>query len=157
MNSNLLDTIRDAIAPMTNEMKLNICDIEYVKEGKDYFLRVILEDEDGFIDLDTCASASELISKKLDELDLIDNEYFLEVCSPGAEKPIKNKEEMTNAIGKHVYLELKNEVKGLKEFTGDLLNFENNIILLEYRDKAVTRKVELDYENIKKARLAVKF
>ena len=88
--------------------------------------------------------------------DWISFEYFLEVCSPGAERELRNAEEIRGALGKHVCVRLKSPVKSMMEITGDLLEMNETTLTLSYRDKAVTRKAQVELDQIEKIRLAVK-
>ena len=111
--------------------------------------------EDGSMDLDTCALVSEQISEILDKEDPIKEEYTLEVCSPGAEREIKNLDEIKQ--GMYVYVRLRHPFKKMLEFTGEILDVNENIVHLSYRDKAAVRKAEFTKEDIDFIRLAVKF
>ncbi len=72
-------------------MQLELVEIEYVKEGKNWFLRLFIDKENG-VDIEECGIVSEKLSEKLDEIDPIPHNYFLEVSSPGAERPLKKEE-----------------------------------------------------------------
>ena len=91
--SKVIDTVSQLVTPIVDEMGLELVDIEYVKEGKDWFLRVFIDKPAG-IDIEECGLVSEKLSEKLDELDPITHNYFLEVSSPGAERPLKQLEKM---------------------------------------------------------------
>ena len=78
-------------------------DIEYVKEGSNWFLRVYA-DKEGGIDIDDCGRISEYLSVQLDEKDPIADAYFLEVSSPGAERPLKKTQDYYKAVGIVMYL-----------------------------------------------------
>ena len=112
--------------------------------------------KDGSMDIDTCAAQSEKISTMLDEMDMIASEYFLEVCSPGAERELKSEEQIRDAIGEFVYVKLKNPRAGMDEIKGTLTAFENNTVYLDYMAKAVKKKAEIEMDNIALIRLSVK-
>ncbi|WP_233511853.1 hypothetical protein [Absiella sp. AM54-8XD] len=99
---------------------------------------------------------SEKISECLDEADLISAEYFLEVCSPGAERELKDEAQIKAAIGEYVYVKLRNPKAGMDEVKGYLKSMEENEVLIEYMDKAVKRKVSIELDNISLIRLSVK-
>ena len=113
-------TVEEMIQPYLNEQGFELVDIEYVKEGSNWFLRVYV-DKEGGIDIDDCVLISEKLSAKLDENDPIPTVYFLEVSSPGAERPLKKAEDVTKAVGKNVFVTTYEPVNGLKEFEGKLL------------------------------------
>lgn len=93
--TNIKSTVEEMIQPYLNEQGFELVDIEYVKEGSNWFLRVYV-DKEGGIDIDDCVLISEKLSAKLDENDPIPTIYFLEVSSPGAERPLKNLRTLPN-------------------------------------------------------------
>ena len=135
---------------------LSLVDIEYVKEGKDWFLRVFIDKAAG-IDIEECGLVSEKLSEKLDELDPITHNYFLEVSSPGAERPLKKKQDFEKAIGKNVYIKTYEPLNGEKEFEGVLVAFDGANVTLEIKIKTRKTRVKIPYEKIANARLAVTF
>ena len=84
----LLESIKNMVLPFIEQHDCYLDDIEYVKDGNDMYLRIYIEKNEGYLDMDTCVAVSELISDKLDEVDPIKEEYILEVSSPGIEKPL---------------------------------------------------------------------
>ena len=119
--------------------------------GKENTLEVSIMKKDGTMDL---ADISEKISQILDEKDPINEEYTLEVCSPGAERQIKDLAELH--IGQYVYVRLKEPFKNMTELTGEIIDAEGSTVTLQYRDKAATKKAVFDRSNIEYARMAVR-
>ena len=76
----MVEKIRKAIEPLIEENNYRVDEVEYVKEGSQNFLRVII-DKDGIIDVEDCVKVFRLIDPVLDEIDLIDESYILDVCS----------------------------------------------------------------------------
>jgi len=150
----MLQEVKNLLEPILEERKLTLDDMEYVKEGKDNFLRIYI-DKDGGVDLTECSIVSERLSEKLDEHDPIDGAYFLEVSSPGAEKPLKTPEDFKNNINKNIYVTLYVHIDGEKEYEGILKDFSNNIATIDYQHKHRRKQVEIPYDKIAKARLAV--
>ena len=130
---------------------------EIVWRADEHTLEISITRNDGSIDLDTCALVSDKISEVLDREDPIQCEYTLDVCSPGAEREIKDLGELDGMQGAYVYVELKEAVKGMTEVTGEIVSVENGVVVLSYRDKAVVRKMEFTKDNIAFIRMAVKF
>jgi len=130
----------------------------FVKEGKNWFLRFYL-DKPGGIDLDDCAFMSEKFSEILDaqDPDPIPQAYFLEVSSPGAERPLRNEEELKAAIGSYVHLSFYQNVEGEKFLEGTLLSVDEETVTLKVQIKTRTKEITIDRKNIAKARLAIKF
>ena len=148
--------LKELIAPLVAEDGIELYDVEWHTEGKMRILQVSIMKKDGSMDIDTCAEQSEKISAMLDEKDLISSEYFLEVCSPGAERELRNEQQIKDAVGEYVYVKLKNPKAGMNDVKGTLLAFENNTVFIEYMAKAVKKKAEIELENIALIRLSVK-
>ena len=153
----LIQQISDMIKPILNEAQCYEDEIVYEKENNEWYLRIFIEKINGSLDMETCVSVSEQISAKLDESDPIKGEYYLEVSSPGAEKPLKNLEQVSHSIGKYVYIKLAMPMAGIDEVYGTILEVNDQVILLEYLVKNIKKRIEIDYDRIKFIRLAVKF
>lgn len=144
------------VTPILTEMELELVDIEYVKEGKNWFLRVYIDSDEG-VDIEDCGKVSEQLSERLDEYDPIPQAYFLEVSSPGVERPLKNKEQLKSAVGKQVHLTTYAPIDREKVFEGKLLTFVNDEATVEYRVKHRLQQSQIPYDMIASARLAVTF
>ena len=153
----MLEKIKQLIQPILNDHDVYLDDIEYVKEKNEWYLRIFIEKNNGHLDMDTCVAVSEAISDMLDQEDLIEDEYFLEVSSPGAEKPLKTLEKVQQSIGEYVYIQFKNPTQGMNEVYGTILNVEGTQIELQYMVKNIKKKCNIDYNDIAFIRLAVKF
>ncbi|GIO29961.1 MULTISPECIES: ribosome maturation factor RimP [Paenibacillus] len=144
--------VEEMVQPYLDEHNFELVDVEYVKEGSNYFLRVYV-DKEGGIDIDDCGMISEYLSQKLDENDPIPTAYFLEVSSPGAERPLKKSEDVAKAVGKDVFVTVYEAVDGQKEFEGRLLSFENDELVISVGKKQHT----IPYAKVASARLAIIF
>lgn len=153
----LLDHIKEIILPLIEQNDCYLDDIEYVKDKNDMYLRIFIEKNNGHLDMDTCVTVSELISEKLDETDPIKDEYYLEVSSPGIEKPLKTFQQVEKAVGEYVYAKFKNPKSGLHEVEGYLKAVNGQELEFEYLVKNIKKHIVIDYDNIKFIRLAVKF
>ena len=114
-------------------------DVEYVKEGKDYYLRIYIDSEKG-ITLDDCELVSNNITDMLDEKDIIKDQYFLEVSSPGVERVLKKDKHLKSNLGAKVQIKLFKPIDGNKQFTGILKDFDNESIIIE--EDSQTKKIE---------------
>ena len=150
------ERIKEMFEPILQQMDVRLYDLVYHTSGKEKILEVSIMKQDGSMDLDTCAAVSERLSEVLDENDPIAEEYTLEVCSPGAEREIRDLGELDDMAGEYVYVRLKEPFKKMLEITGEIQNVENDVITLEYRDKAARRKAEFTKDNIDYIRLAVR-
>ena len=150
-----LEKIREGIEPILLQHQVQLYELNLEKAKKNPTLIVSIMFADGSMDLDTCATVSEQISILLDDMDFIDGEYTLEVCSPGVERVLRTFEEIHTVVSKSVYIQFKEKVKDKMEIQGTLISYEDKVLTISYRDKAATRKLELSEDNIYFIRLAV--
>jgi len=154
--SKVTGIVEEMVNPILEDLSLELVDIEYVKEGPNYFLRVFIDKDNG-VDIDECAAVSEKLSEKLDEVDPIPENYFLEVSSPGAERPLKKEKDFQKAIGKNVHIKTYEPIDNEKTFEGILTGFDGNVVTVEVKIKTRKKTIEIPYEKVAKARLAVSF
>ncbi|AOH54323.1 ribosome maturation factor RimP [Peribacillus muralis] len=156
MSKKVTEVVEELALPILEELQLELVEVEYVKEGKSWFLRVYIDKETG-VDIDDCGNVSEKLSEKLDEVDPIPQNYFLEVSSPGAERPLKKEKDFLNAIGKNVYIKTYEPILDEKEFEGILTSYDGNEVTLEVRIKTRKKTIVIPFEKVAKARLAITF
>jgi ribosome maturation factor RimP len=154
--SKVIQMTEEAVSPILADMNLELVDIEFVKEGKNWFLRVFIDSNDG-VDIEECGKVSEKLSEKLDSVDPIEHPYFLEVSSPGAERPLKNQTDIKNAIGKQVNVKTYEPIEGEKVFEGKLTSFDGKELSIDVKIKNKVKTFTIPYEKVAKARLAVVF
>ena len=119
-------------------------DVQYAKEGKDYFLRIFIENSNGEISLEDCEKVNNEIEELLDTADYIKEQYFLEVSSTGVEKIIRKEKHLQENIDEYITVKLFKPVNNNKEFIGVLKKFDNDAIYLDIEGKIV----ELERKNI---------
>lgn len=117
--------------------EIELVDIEYVKEGPFKYLKVYIDKPDG-ITVDDTADVSRMLNKKLDEIDLIKEQYFLEVSSPGVERPFKKEADFLNNIGNVVEAKLYKPIDGKKSVNGILTEKNENNIVIKSGDDILT-------------------
>ncbi|MBT2642577.1 ribosome maturation factor RimP [Bacillus sp. ISL-41] len=154
--SKVTEVVEELVTPILNENELELVDIEYVKEGKNWFLRVYIDKDNG-IDIEECGIVSERLSEKLDAIDPIPHNYFLEVSSPGAERPLKKEKDYQKAIGKNVFIKTYEPIDGEKAFEGVLTDYNGETITVEVKIKTRKKTVVIPFDKIASARLAVTF
>jgi len=156
--SRVVDEVRVVVQPIVDEQNLELVDMEFLKEGKNWFLRIYI-DKPGGIDIEECALISEKVSEALDAIDPdpIPQAYFLEVSSPGAERPLKTEADMQNAIGKYVHLSFYQAIGGEKFYEGTLKEIKDESVVLTIRIKTRTKDIEIERKQIANARLAIQF
>lgn len=155
---NTVELVGDIVKPIAEEKGFRVVDIEYVKEGKNWFLRIYI-DKPGGVDLNDCAMFNELVSEQMDarEPDPIPYAYYLEVSSPGAERPLKTEEDFELAVGRYIHVSLFEPVEKNNVYEGTLKELTDDNMVLSVKDKNKTKDVELNRTNISKARLAIEF
>ncbi len=153
----LEEKIQDGIIDIVKNHNMEIDELHYIRRGKENVLEIYVERSDlSSIELDEIVSLSEDISPRLDELDLISDNYCLDVSTSGADKPIKDFKKFPFLIGKYVQIKLINPIKGLNTYEGDLLEATDDKIVVGYKEKTRSLKVEIEIKNINKAKLTVK-
>lgn len=150
------EMVEQLAQPIVEELGLELVDVEYVKEGKEWFLRVFVDSEGG-IDLEACAKVSELLSEKLDEEDPIPDMYFLDISSPGAERPLKKPTDFEKAVGKQIYVKTYEPIENEKQFEGKLTSFDGMTVTLQVKIKTRLKEIQIPYDKVASARLAVTF
>lgn len=154
--SKVTDLVEELVTPILEDMQLELVDIEYVKEGKNWFLRLFIDKDTG-VDIEECGIVSERLSEHLDEIDPIPHNYFLEVSSPGAERPLKKEADFIKSVGKHVHVKTYEPLDGEKTFEGKLTSFNEGTLTIEVKIKTKIKTIEVPLEKVAKARLAVVF
>ena len=156
--SSVVETVTDLVTPILQDHDFYLYDLEFVKEGKSWYLRVYI-DKDGGITLEDCALVSDELSEALDnvEPDPIPQAYFLEVSSPGAERPLKKEEDYQRAIDHYIHISLYQQINGQKVYEGTLTQLSDKEITLDYLDKTRHRQITIDRQKIAQARLVIKF
>ena len=108
------ELVADVVTPLAEARGDELVDVEYVKEKKQYYLRIYVDRRPGGIDIEEIANLSELVSEKLDELDPdpFPEPYILELSSPGLERPIKNEKDWERAKGSYIHVSLYQKIDG---------------------------------------------
>ncbi|MDO5375606.1 MAG: ribosome maturation factor RimP [Staphylococcus rostri] len=152
--SKITEQVEALIQPVLDDLGYELVDVEFTKEGRDHYLRISI-DKPGGVDLNDCTRASEHISEVMDEHDPITQAYYLDVASPGAERPIKKEEDYQKAIGQPVFVSLYAPIEGDKEWLGTLSAVTDETIDMSVKIKARTKVITIPRDKIAKARHAV--
>ncbi len=126
--------------PIAEELGLEIWDIRFLKEGKDWFLRIFI-DKDGGVGINDCEAMSRAIDKPLDDLDPIEQSYSLEVSSPGIERELTRPEHFEKLKGANIKIKLIRPLDGVREFNAILEDSDGKNIVLRLEDG---RAMEID-------------
>lgn len=142
----------ELIMPIMEANNFELVDVEYVKEGSNWYLRFYI-DKEGGISVDDCEVVSRALSDKLDEKDFIDEAYILEVSSPGLGRPLKKPKDFERSIGKEIEIKTYKAINRQKDFEGTLVRYdENQIVILADEEEMV-----FDRSDIALVRLAFEF
>ena len=124
----------ELLLPIAEENGVEIYDVEYVKEGGEWYLRACIDREDG-VNIQDCENVSRKLSDRLDEEDFIEEAYILEVSSPGLGRPLKKDRHLEKSLGKEVELRLYRPQEKQKEFEGILKAYDKDSVTLEIQEE----------------------
>lgn len=141
--------VEDIMAEILSGTEYELVDVEYVKEGRDWYLRIFI-DKAGGIDLDDCQTISEQLSARLDALDIISGAYILEVSSPGIDRILKKDKDFVREAGKVVDVTLYAPLDGKKFFVGELVSRDEEFLHIKDiaplpRDKVALVRLHIDF------------
>ena len=134
----------ELLKPITEEHGVEIYDVEYVKEGSEWYLRAYI-DKPGGVTIDDCENVSRALSAKLDEDDFIEDAYILEVSSPGLGRTLKKEKHFLKSIGMEVEVKTYKPIEKEKQFVG---------ILISYKDDTITSKTDKKEMSFNKSEVA---
>lgn len=142
--ANIEERVTKLITPIIEKIGYELNDVQYDKEGKNYFLRIYIDKENG-IDLNDCEKVNNAITDILDEENYIKEQYFLEVSSPGIERILRKDKHLEKNIGQEINIKLfKKDENGNKEYIGKLLGYDDNYIQIK-QDK---NELKIERKNI---------
>ena len=146
--SKIEEKVENLIKKKIESLGYELYDVEYAKEGKDYFLRIFIDKKSG-INLNDCECVNDAISDMLDEADYIKEQYFLEVSSPGIERTLRKDKHLEQNIGKSIEIKLfKKDENGKKEYIGVLKQFDKESITIKI-DESIMKYNRKDISHIK--------
>lgn len=159
--NNIIIKIKEEAIKEATKLDLEIIDVEWVNEFGTNILRIIADSKES-LNIDQATALNEAMSLKLDELDLIEDEYMLEVSSPGIERELKTEEDLFNNINEYVHIDFKVHFSitaktKVLDLEGYLRNYSNNVLEVEYNNRGQIKKLFINKEEIKLIRLAIKF
>ena len=120
----------ELLKPIVESAGVEIYDVEYVKEGSDFYLRCYI-DRDGGVNIQDCETVSRALSDQLDAEDYIEDAYILEVSSPGLGRPLKKERDFERSLGEEVEIRLYKALNKQKEFTGILKAYDKETVTIE--------------------------
>lgn len=142
--ANIEEKVEKLVEPIIEKIGYDLYDVEYAKEGKNYFLRIFIDNEKG-IDLNDCEKVNDSITDILDEANYIKEQYFLEVSSPGVERTLRKDKHLKQNIGQQINIKLfKKDENGKKEYLGKLKEFDELKIIIEQDEN----EIQIERKNI---------
>ncbi|MCC3864875.1 ribosome maturation factor RimP [Terrisporobacter petrolearius] len=153
MKKNIATEIEQIVLPITEANDLELVDVEYVKEGGEFFLRVYIDKEDG-VSLNECELVTRALNPILDEKDPIKDNYYLEVSSPGLDRPLKKDKDFVKYQGRDVEIKLYKSIDGSKLHEGELVGLTEDKNIKVIIDN---KEVEFNKKDVALIRLAIKF
>ncbi|AYM03085.1 ribosome maturation factor RimP [Levilactobacillus yiduensis] len=156
--STVVETVTALAQPIVAHHQFELVDVEFVKEGKSWYLRLYI-DKPGGINIEECAMVSDEVSEKLDSIDPdpIPQAYFLEVSSPGAERPLKKPADFEKAVGDYIHVSLYQKIGNSKVYEGTLDSLTETSMELTVNLKGRIKTLTIPRDAIAQARLAIKF
>ena len=147
MSRKVTEVVEEMVQPILAKEGLELYDTEYTKEGKNWILRVYIDRPDG----KDCSRVSERLGEALDREDPLTGQYYLEVSSPGAERPLKKPTHFEAAVGKRIFLNTFEPIDGRKKFEGVLTRYSPESLTVENEEDTA----EIPMEKVAKARLVL--
>lgn len=141
--ANIEEKVENLILKTINELGYELYDVQYVKEGSDYYLRIFIE-KDGGISIEDCEKVTHQITGILDEADYIKEQYFLEVSSTGIEKILRKEKHLQDNLNKEVVIKVFKPINKQKEFIGTLKTLNRETITIKTQDE----EIEIERKNI---------
>ncbi len=147
--ANIEEKIEKLIKKKIEDAGYELYDVLYLKEGKNYTLRVVIDNESG-ITLEDCEKVNNEITDLLDEADYIKEQYFLEVSSPGLERLLRKDWQLQKYVEKEVKISLfKKDENGFKEYVGILKEFDNDYITIQNEDEKIYNIYRKDISQVR--------
>ncbi len=159
LSDETLHQIQELSLRKAKELELEIVSVEWVEEHSQHILRIIA-DKDGGLTLEDSIALNESMSQALDETSWINEEYMLEVSSPGLERELKTDMDIKKALKEYVHVEVKealNTKPKVKEIEGYLEEVDEDSIMIQYNQKGQIKHISIEKNNIQFIRLAIQF
>ena len=146
-----VEKITEIVNPFVEEMNLSLVDVEYVQDGAYWYIRIFIENLNGDLSIEDCSKLSSKIEDKIEKL--IEHKFFLEVSSPGLERPLKKIEDYIRFTGEKITLYLKHKLDDKKQFKAIIKEVNGNNIIFLIDNK----EIEIKFNEIRKANILFEF
>ena len=146
----------ELLKPIAEANGVEIYDVEYVKEGSEWYLRCYIDKEEG-VNINDCEAVSRALSDELDKVDFIEDAYILEVSSPGLGRQLKKDKHFQRSLLSEVDVKCYKPINGVKDFTGILKAFDENTLTLEMDSGKEKEDVIFNRKDIATVKLTLDF
>ncbi len=151
----VIDRLKEVISPILWTLGLELIDVVCVGRGPRSVVRVLV-DKPGGVTITDCEQAHKALGPALDVADPFPHAYTLEVSSPGLDRPFQRTQDYQRAIGKQVNLKLRQPLEGQWRITGELMQVDEALVVLEVGTHRAPLAIQLSRESIAEAKLVVK-
>ncbi len=149
------ELVEDILAEYLMQNNLFLWNVEFTKEAKDWFLRVYIDKDDGYIDITDCEGVSRFLSEALDKDDPIEQNYYLEVSSPGMDRQLITDEHYKKYIGHLVEMKLYKALDGQKNISAILAGVDDKNYYLTTDDNDIKKDIAIEKSQVAKTKLAI--
>ena len=146
----------ELLLPIAEKNQVEIYDVEYVKEGSEWYLRAYI-DKEGGVNINDCEAVSRALSDELDRTDFIEDAYILEVSSPGLGRTLKKDKHLAKSIGEEVEIKTYKPIDKSKEFAGILKAFDEETLTIVTGEDDKAQEMVFQRTDIAMVRLALDF
>ncbi|MDE7445702.1 MAG: ribosome maturation factor RimP [Lachnospiraceae bacterium] len=146
----------ELLKPIAEANGVEIYDVEYVKEGSEWYLRCYIDKEEG-VNINDCEAVSRALSDELDKVDFIEDAYILEVSSPGLGRQLKKDKHFQRSLLSEVDVKCYKPINGSKDFTGILKAFDENTLTLEMDSGKEKEDITFNRKDIAAVKLTLDF
>lgn len=140
-SNNIENKVTELLKNIIENLGYDLYDVIYEKEGKDYYLRIIIDKPNTGIDINDCEKVNNAINDILDEADYIKEQYFLEVSSPGVERVLRKEKHFLSQIGNEISIKLFKPINKQKELIGTLEEYNKNEVTIKTKESTI--KIDL--------------
>lgn len=148
VSSKRTEALMQMLEPAVNAVGMELWGIEFLSQGRHSILRVYIDSDNG-VTIDNCEAVSHQVSGILDVEDPISGEYNLEVSSPGMDRPLFTNQQFSRYVGEQIKVRLQMAVNGMRNFTGKLVQAENDTLTFEVESQQLTVSInQIDKANL---------
>lgn len=150
-NNEIEKRIEQIVSPFVEKMNLSLVDVEYLQEGGYWYVRIFIENLNGDLNIEDCSKLSGQVENQIEEI--VDKRFFLEVSSPGVERPLKKIEDYIRFKNEKIVLHLKHKLNEKKQHKALIKEVLNDVITFEINKESY----DIEFKEIRKANILFEF